>query len=127
MTSDPPSRLSTMPTRTPVATVNLATLYDEPEMPWSRAVEALGSGSLGPESAAWLGTVGPDGRPHVAGIGVAVYDGDLYFSSGPKAYKSKNLAREPRAAIGVRLNGLDLSLEGRVEKVTDRDTVATIA
>ena len=55
--------------REPRKTTNLATLYDQELMPWSRAAEALGTGSLGPEPACFLGTVRPDGRPHAAGVG----------------------------------------------------------
>jgi hypothetical protein len=46
----------------PRKTTNLATFYDQELMPWSRAAEALGTGSLGPEPACFLGTVRPDGR-----------------------------------------------------------------
>ena len=54
-------------------------------MPWSRALEAIGTGAIGAQAACFLGTVRPDGRPHSAGIGVAELDGDLYFTSGPGA------------------------------------------
>jgi hypothetical protein len=38
----------------PRETVNLATRYDEELMPWSRALEALGTGSMGPDVACRL-------------------------------------------------------------------------
>jgi hypothetical protein len=116
-----------MTPRTPIKTENLAGLYDMDEMSWDRAAEVLSEGAFGPEPASWLGTVGPDGRPHVASVGIVVHDGDLYFTSGPKAYKSRHLAREPRATVATRLEGLDLSFEGRAEKVTDRGTIARVA
>ncbi len=37
----------------------------------------------------FLGTVGRDGRPHAAGVGAVLDDGDLYFTSGPARKKSK--------------------------------------
>ena len=58
----------------PHTTTNLATLYDQQVMPWSRAATALGTGALGPEPACFLGTTRPDGRPHAAGVGVTVHD-----------------------------------------------------
>jgi hypothetical protein len=110
----------------PHETTNLATLYDQDEMPWSRAVAALGSGSLGPETAAFLCTVGRDGRPHAAGIGVAVHDGTPYFTSGPGRAKARNLARNPACTLALRLDGLDLSLEGTAVRVTDRATLDAV-
>ena len=77
-----------MTMKRPHDTVNLAELYDQAEMPWSRAASALGTGSIGPEVPCFLGTVRPDGRPHSAGVGVAEHDGDLYFTSGPATRKS---------------------------------------
>jgi hypothetical protein len=66
-------------------------------MPWNRAVEALGTGSLGPETPCFLSTVRLDGRPHSAGVGVAEHNGDLYFTSGPGTRKSRNLAQNQGA------------------------------
>jgi Pyridoxamine 5'-phosphate oxidase len=114
-------------TTAPRQTVNLAELYGEEPMPWSRAAEALGSGSLGPEIPCFLGTVGPDGRPHSAGIGVAELDGDLYFTSGPGTRKSRNLAANPACTLSLRLDGIDLVLEGEARRVTDRPTLDQVA
>ena len=61
-------------------------------MPWSRVNDAIGAGSIPPEVPCFLGTVRPDGRPHAAGVGVAHYDGDLYFTSGPGTRKARNLS-----------------------------------
>jgi Pyridoxamine 5'-phosphate oxidase len=127
MNRAPASRLSSMSPRAPIRTVNLATSYDEPEMPWSRAVEALGEGSFGPDTAVFLGTVGADGRPHSAGVGVAVLDAVPYFTSGTKAHKTHNLQANPRVSLSMRLEGIDLVLEGIAVRVTDRDTLDTIA
>jgi len=127
MTPARPTRPSTMSARTPSSTVNLATLYDEPDMPWSRAVEALGQGSFGPNTPVFLGTVGPDGRPHSAGVGVVVLDTDLYFTSGTKAYKSRHLRAKPHVTLSMRLDGIDLVLEGTAARVTDRDTLHQVA
>ena len=112
-----------MSIRAPRETVNLAELYDEEPMPWSRALEALGTGSLGPEVPCFLGTVRPDGRPHSAGVGVAECNGDLYFASGPATRKSRNLAANASCTVSVRLAGIDLVFEGQARRVTDRPTL----
>ena len=111
-----------MSTRTPTATANLD-IYGAGEMPWSRAVEALGTGSLSAETACFLGTVRPNGRPHAAGVGVVELDGDLYFTSGPGTRKARNLAANPACTLSLRLDGLDLVLEGEANRVTDQPTL----
>lgn len=116
-----------MTTMTPRETINLATLYNEPEMPWSRAVEALGEGSLGPEVPFFLGTVGPDGRPHSAAIGAVPHDGTLYFTSGPAARKTRHLTERPAVTISARLDGIDVVFEGRAVRVTDPATIDAVA
>jgi hypothetical protein len=113
--------------REPRETANLATLYDEDLMPWSRAAAALGTGSLGPEVACFLGTVRPDGRPHAAGVGVAEHDGELYFTSGSGTRKARNLAADPNCTLSLRLDGLDLVLEGEAHPATDAATLAAVA
>jgi hypothetical protein len=116
------ARLKTMSAPTPTKTDNLATLYDMPDMSWSRALEALGEGSVGPKTAAFLTTLGAvDGRPHSAAIGLCILDGVPHFTSGDHARKTRNLAKDPNCALAIRLEGLDLCLEGTAEKVTDRD------
>ena len=116
-----------MTVKSPRETVNLAELYDQAEMPWSRAADALGTGSVGPEVACFLGTVRPDGRPHAAGVGVAVHDGFLYFTSGPATRKSENLRLNAACTLSLRLDGIDLVLEGTAERVTDAATLELVA
>ena len=96
-------------------------------MTWDRAAAALGSGSLGPDTACFLGTVRPDGRPHAAGIGVVVLDGAPHITSGPGSRKSRNLAADPASTLSLRLEGLDLVLEGRARRVTDPETLERAA
>jgi hypothetical protein len=116
-----------MDAKTPQETVNLAELYGEELMPWSRAAEALGPGSLGPETACFLGTIRPDGRPHAAGVGVVADGGDLYFTSGPNARKARNLAANRACTLALRLDGIDLTLEGEAMRETDPTTLQTVA
>jgi len=107
-----------MSSRQPVETADLD-IYGAGEMPWSRAEEALHKGSVDPATPWFLGTVRPDGRPHSAGIGVALLDGELYFTSGAGARKARNLAANPACTLSVRGDGIDLALEGAAERVTD--------
>ncbi|WP_067453504.1 pyridoxamine 5'-phosphate oxidase family protein [Actinomadura macra] len=110
----------------PVQTINLNRYGDEP-LPWSRARERLEADLPKMSTPTFLATVRPDGRPHSAGIGPLWVDDDLYFTSGPGTRKSRNLAADPSCTISVRLEGLDLVLEGRVARVTDAATLERVA
>ncbi len=113
-----------MTDRTPIETKNLDSNGNAP-LPWSRPRDLLaGLIFLG---MTFLGTTRPDGRPHAAGIGAVWLDGDLYFTSGPAARKSRNLAANPACTIAVRLATIDLVFEGEAVKVTDELALARAA
>ncbi|HUI03101.1 MAG TPA: pyridoxamine 5'-phosphate oxidase family protein [Acidimicrobiales bacterium] len=65
--------------------------YGHAPLPWERARAVLESGPKGPLAGFFLGTVGPGGRPSVAGVGALWHDGDLYFTSGAHTRKARNL------------------------------------
>lgn len=60
----------------------------------------------------YLGTVRPDGRPHLTGVGARWFDGDHYVLSGPGTRKSRNLAANPICSIAMHLEDLDLVFDG---------------
>lgn len=107
-----------MTDRAPTTITNLDR-YGNPELPWSRPRDLLVAEVPGPEVSIYLGTVRPDGRPHAAGVGVLWYDGDLYFTSGPNARKTRNLAANPACTVSMRLAGIDVVFEGEASRVTD--------
>ncbi|MGI8856750.1 MAG: pyridoxamine 5'-phosphate oxidase family protein [Thermomicrobiales bacterium] len=115
-----------MTDRTPTKTTNLDR-YGSDALPWSRAHVALVEGSTGPDTTHFLGTIGPNGRPHVAGFGAAWLDGDLYFTSNLAARKARNLAANPACTIAVKLAGIDLTLAGTAVQVSDAATLERIA
>ncbi|WP_433374872.1 pyridoxamine 5'-phosphate oxidase family protein [Actinoplanes sp. CA-142083] len=100
--------------------------YGDPEMPWSRAEEAL-SAPPAKENTYFLGTCRPDGTPHSAGIGPQWLDGFLYFTSNPSTRKSRDLAVNPRCTISARLPRIDLVLDGTAERITDAGTLERLA
>jgi Pyridoxamine 5'-phosphate oxidase len=111
--------------RAPSETTNLDR-YGNGPLPWSRARDLLVAGPPQPETTFFLATTRPDGRPHVAGVGVHWHDGDLYFTSGPATRKAKDLAERPACTISISLDGLDLVLDGEATRVDDPDLVATV-
>jgi PPOX class probable F420-dependent enzyme len=113
---------------------NLAELYDSPLMDWTRIAARLergvtqAPGTGGPDRhTCWLATVNPDGSPHVTGIGALWVDGALWFETGERSRKGRNLARDPRCTLSVATREFDLVVEGEAHKVTDPATVAAMA
>jgi hypothetical protein len=110
-----------MTDKNPHETTNLDRVgYGTSVFPWSRASDELAA-----ETADIIGrpyfltTVGPKGAPHSVGVGAVWEDGDLYFTSGPGTRKSRHLAANAACAIAVRLDTLDLTLEGEAARVTE--------
>ena len=101
--------------------------YGFPALPWSRARDALASGSPSPSVTFFLGTVGADGTPHAAGVGGLWQEGNLYFTSGPRMRKARDLAAKPACTVSARLPDIDLVLEGEASRVTDVPTLEQIA
>jgi Pyridoxamine 5'-phosphate oxidase len=115
-----------MTEREPTETTNLDR-YGSPALPWSRARDLLAAAVPSQSDRFFLGTVGPDGRPHAAGVGALWFDGDLYVVSGPGTRKSRNLAANPACTISAALRGIDLVFEGEVTRVTDGPTLERLA
>jgi hypothetical protein len=107
-------------------------IYGHEALPWREPRDAI-AGSFGPNapneqySAATLGTVRPDGRPHAALVGAIWVDDTMYFVSGPGTRKSRNLNANPNCTFALQLNGIDVVLEGVASRVTDADTLDRLA
>ncbi|MFJ9339142.1 pyridoxamine 5'-phosphate oxidase family protein [Streptomyces sp. NPDC101733] len=86
---------------------------------WSRALRLLEAAEI-----FWVSTVRPDGRLHVTPVIAAWHDGVLYFSTGAKEQKARNLAHDAHCALTTGGNslteGLDLVVEGAASAVSDR-------
>jgi hypothetical protein len=99
-------------------------IYGAAPLKWSRALKQL---EAGPSGTFWLATTGPDGRPHVAGIGALWVDGKIYVVTGSGTRKGRNLAANPNCVLSVSLTGIDLVIEGRAVRITDRPTLLRLA
>ncbi|WIV52674.1 pyridoxamine 5'-phosphate oxidase family protein [Amycolatopsis nalaikhensis] len=111
----------------PTKTKNLDDRYGFAALPWSRARDLLATQTPKENLSFFVGTVRPDGRPHSAPVGAIWVDGALYFKSGPGTRRARNLAANPACVVSVRLNGLDLTLEGEAQRVTDSATLERVA
>ena len=99
--------------------------YGSPSLEWSRVRDALAAPS--PTDRFFLGTVGPDGRPHAAGIGALWSDGDFYVVSGPGTRKSRDIVAHPACTLSAALSGIDLVFEGEATRVADAPTLERLA
>ena len=114
--------------------INLDTQDHTPTLDLARITERLDRGFAqapgegGPNRhSSWLTTLNADGSPHTTGIGALWADGALWFETGPGTRKARNLARDPRCSFALALQEFDLTVEGRVERVTDPELVAARA
>jgi len=117
-----PTRATTPKAKGPAAK-NLD-IYGAAPLEWSRALKQL---EAGPSGTFWLATTSPDGRPHVAGIGALWVDGKIYVVTGSRTRKGRNLAANPNCVLSVSLSGIDLVIEGRAIRITDRPTLLRLA
>jgi pyridoxamine 5'-phosphate oxidase-like protein len=104
-------------------------IYGHDPIPWSRAsnqLAAQGRGE-GPGRTCWLATTDADGSPHLAAVGAIWLDDKFYFTSGPRLRKSRNLAANPRCAVSVSLDDIDVVVEGTAHKVTDPARLERVA
>lgn len=108
---------------TPSTTTNLD-VYGHEALEWDRARAALSVASA--DHTWFLGTCG-DVVPHAAGVGAQWLDGDLWFPSGPRTRKSRDLAANPSCTLAAHLPGIDLTLTGSAHRVTDPATLERVA
>ena len=91
-------------------------------LPWSWAVERLtGSHDY------WLATVGPEGHPHVMPVWGVWHDGGVWFSSGLRSRKARNLAAQPACTLTTDDAQQPVVVEGEAERVTDPDRLRAFA
>src|SRR5690242_13963576 len=93
-------------------------IYGNAPLEWER-VEAQLATMPARDRAVFFGTVRPDGRPHAAGIGAGWHDGSPYVVTGPSTRKARNLAADPACTLSVRLDDVDVVLEGEAHRVRD--------
>jgi PPOX class probable F420-dependent enzyme len=114
-------------------TTNTGNPSEAPVQEWSAVVAELDKGRFlsldnhPSHYSTWLTTLNADGSPHVTAVGAAWDDGAFWFQTGDGTRKAKNIARDPRCAVSVSVDGFDVVVEGTARKVTDPDVVARIA
>lgn len=85
---------------------------------------------LSAEPVIWLGTVGPDGRPHNVPVWFAWHDPAVLIFSMPKTAKARNLRRSPLASLALDSadSGQDIVLaEGHADLAADTSQLPLLA
>jgi nitroimidazol reductase NimA-like FMN-containing flavoprotein (pyridoxamine 5'-phosphate oxidase superfamily) len=94
--------------------------------PWREVVAVLERAEI-----FWISTVRADGRPHVTPLPAMWLDGALHFTTGLGEQKERNLGRNPNCILTTGntayRQGLDVVVEGRAERLTDRATLQRLA
>jgi PPOX class probable F420-dependent enzyme len=109
-------------------------IADRPLMPgYGVLPEDEGSGLLSWAEAArrlaashdyWVATTRPDGRPHVMPVWGVWLEGRLWFSSGRRSRKARNLEADPRCTVTTDDARNPAVLDGTAERVTDTAAIA---
>ena len=110
-------------------TAQLVEEFSDPDatpVPWAAVVEVLESSEM-----FWLSTVRRDGRPHVAPLPAMWLNSKLHFCTGAHEQKAKNIEANANCVLTTGTNsyrsGLDVAVEGTVERVTDNATLGRLA
>jgi nitroimidazol reductase NimA-like FMN-containing flavoprotein (pyridoxamine 5'-phosphate oxidase superfamily) len=103
--------------------------YSDAERPpttWEDAERVLSDAEL-----YWFSSVRTDGRPHVAPMVGVWHEGTFHFSTASREQKWKNIDANRQVAVTTGNNtwntGLDVVVEGRVERVTEPDRLQRVA
>ena len=67
----------------------------------------------------WIGTTGPDGRPHAAPVWGVWIEDTLYSSTDPASRKGRNLTSNPATAVHLESGDDAVLMEGHTDSVTD--------
>jgi nitroimidazol reductase NimA-like FMN-containing flavoprotein (pyridoxamine 5'-phosphate oxidase superfamily) len=90
-------------------------------LPWSWAEERLAR-----SHDFWLATVTPEGAPHLMPVWAVWYRGRLWFSSANGSRKARNLASETRCTLSTENPLEPVIVQGRAQRVTDRDALTAM-
>ena len=67
----------------------------------------------------WVASTWPDGRPHLMPVWGVWLDRCVWFSSGLRSRKARNLLADPRCAVTTDNAQEPVMIEGNAEQVTD--------
>jgi PPOX class probable F420-dependent enzyme len=87
-------------------------------LPWAEAERRLSR-----SHDYWIATTRPDGRPHVMPVWGVWLGGRVWFSSGLRSRKARNLAADPRCSVTTDDPKNPVVLEGSAERMTPAEAI----
>jgi Pyridoxamine 5'-phosphate oxidase len=91
-------------------------------LPWSWAEQRLTA-----SRSYWVASLWPDGRPHLMPVW-GVWEGEaLWFSSGPRSRKARNLAGDRRCVVATDDANEPVIIDGSAELVREHEAIERIA
>jgi len=91
-------------------------------LPWAWAEERLRDARN-----YWVSTADEHGHPHSMPVWAVWLDGAVYFSTGRRSRKARNLARWPECVVAPESGAEAVVVEGTAEEVDDRTTIGRVA
>ena len=91
-------------------------------LPWSWAEQRLTDARN-----YWVSTADENGRPHSMPVWAVWVDGALYFSTGRRTRKTRNLSLRPECVVAPESGAEAVVLEGEAEEVADGATRELVA
>ncbi|MGH3674003.1 MAG: pyridoxamine 5'-phosphate oxidase family protein [Pseudonocardiaceae bacterium] len=88
-------------------------------LPWSWAVERLRTSRN-----YWLATAGANGQPHAMPVWGVWMDDAVWFSSGLRSRKMRNLSEQPRCSLSTQDPEEPVMLQGIAELITEHERIA---
>lgn len=98
----------------------VGTISDGP-LAWSHVEERLGRARN-----YWIATTRPGGKPHAAPVWGVWVGESLYFGTGRRSVKGRNLAHNPELVVHLESGDDVVILEGEVEEVHDQASFRAI-
>jgi hypothetical protein len=83
-------------------------------LPWNWAEERLQKAHN-----FWVASTRPDGQPHVMPVWAVWMEGALYFSTGAKSRKARNLRANPACVICAEHSRGQIVIEGEAKRLSD--------
>jgi len=84
-------------------------------LPWKWAEERLQKAHN-----FWVASTHPDGQPHVMPVWAVWMEGALYFSTGAKSRKARNLRANPSCVVCAEHARGQIVIEGTAKRLSDR-------
>jgi PPOX class probable F420-dependent enzyme len=88
-------------------------------LPWAEAEHRLTT-----SHDYWVATVRPDGRPHVMPVWGVWEDGQLWFSSGRRSRKARNVEADPRCTVTTDDARNPVVVDGVAARITRPEEIA---